>query len=249
MPSIAGPTPRNRPRGTRSTPICCGNCPSPGPIRSGRWTSPTYRWPEGSSTSPPCWTGLPAGSWPGGCRLHWRQIFSSQLPRRRSRVTASQFTSTDLIKVLAAHEIKISMDGKGAWRENVFVERLWRTIKYEEVFLRAYASVSEARAGIGPFAMVAARIHRLTGKPPTSTIQCPQPWRRNQGGKPLGKRSEPVQISQTTSAEKYRKHFLFGYYFSSPPDRYGRRLRREYLGHKEAGCRALNIIWPEICGG
>ncbi len=63
----------------------------------------------------------------------------------------SQFTSTDFIKVLAAREIKISMDGKGAWRDNVFVERLWRTIKYEEVYLHAYASVSEARAGIGRY--------------------------------------------------------------------------------------------------
>ena len=61
----------------------------------------------------------------------------------------SQFTSTDFIKVLAAREIKITTDGKGAWRDNVFVERLWRIIKYEEVYLRAYASVSEAGAGIG----------------------------------------------------------------------------------------------------
>ncbi len=57
----------------------------------------------------------------------------------------SQFTSTTFIKVLAAREIKVSMDGKGAWRDNVFVERLWRTVKYEEVCLRAYARVSEAR--------------------------------------------------------------------------------------------------------
>ena len=63
----------------------------------------------------------------------------------------SQFTSTDFIKMLAAREIKISMDGKGAWRDNVFIERLWRSIKYEEVYLRAYASVSEARAGIGRY--------------------------------------------------------------------------------------------------
>ena len=63
----------------------------------------------------------------------------------------SQFTSSDFIKVLAAREIRISMDGKGAWRDNVFVERLWRTIKYEEVYLRAYASVSEARASIGQY--------------------------------------------------------------------------------------------------
>lgn len=63
----------------------------------------------------------------------------------------SQFTSSDFIKVLAAREIRISMDGKGAWRDNVFVERLWRTIKYEEVYLRAYASVAEARASIGRY--------------------------------------------------------------------------------------------------
>jgi len=43
------------------------------------------------------------------------------------------------------------MDGKGAWRDNVFVERLWRTIKYEEVCLRAYASVPEARASLGRY--------------------------------------------------------------------------------------------------
>jgi putative transposase len=61
----------------------------------------------------------------------------------------SQFTSTDFIKLLAAREIKISMDGKGAWRDHGFVERLWRTIKCEEVYVRAYASVSEARASIG----------------------------------------------------------------------------------------------------
>lgn len=61
----------------------------------------------------------------------------------------SHFTSTDVIKVLAAREIRNSMDGKGAWRDSVFVKRLWRTIKYEQVYLRAYASVSEARAHIG----------------------------------------------------------------------------------------------------
>ena len=50
--------------------------------------------------------------------------------------------------MLKAAEIAISMDGKGAWRDTVFVERLWRTVKYEEVYLRAYTSVSEARASI-----------------------------------------------------------------------------------------------------
>jgi putative transposase len=63
----------------------------------------------------------------------------------------SQFTSVDFTTVLKKAEIGISMDGKGAWRDNVFVERLWRSIKYEEVYLRAYAAVSEARAGIGRY--------------------------------------------------------------------------------------------------
>jgi putative transposase len=63
----------------------------------------------------------------------------------------SQFTSADFIKVLEDAEIAISMDGRGAWRDNVFVERLWRTIKYEEVYLRAYGGVSEARASIGRY--------------------------------------------------------------------------------------------------
>jgi putative transposase len=53
--------------------------------------------------------------------------------------------------LLASHGIAISMDGKGAWRDNVFVERLWRSVKYEEVYLRAYESVSEARSSIGRY--------------------------------------------------------------------------------------------------
>ena len=56
-----------------------------------------------------------------------------------------------LSKILKDAEIKISMDGKGAWRDNVFVERLWRSIKYEEVYLRAYDSVGEARQSIGRY--------------------------------------------------------------------------------------------------
>ena len=63
----------------------------------------------------------------------------------------SQFTSVEFIKVLKNVEVAISMDGKGAWRDNVFVERLWRTVKYEEVYLRAYTSVPEARTSIGRY--------------------------------------------------------------------------------------------------
>jgi putative transposase len=61
----------------------------------------------------------------------------------------SQFTGAAFTTLLADNGIRISMDGKGAWRDNVFVERLWRSVKYEEVYLRAYESVSEARASLG----------------------------------------------------------------------------------------------------
>ena len=63
----------------------------------------------------------------------------------------SQFTSTGFIAVLTKNNVAISMDGKGAWRDNVFVERLWRSLKYEEVYLKAYDTVSEARASIGSY--------------------------------------------------------------------------------------------------
>jgi putative transposase len=63
----------------------------------------------------------------------------------------SQFTGSDFITLLKAHRIAISMDGRGAWRDNVFVERLWKSIKYEEVYLHAYDSVSAAKAGIARY--------------------------------------------------------------------------------------------------
>ena len=63
----------------------------------------------------------------------------------------SQFTAEAFTGVLRSHGIQISMDGKAAWRDNVFVERLWRTVKYEEVYLRAYASVAEARDSLARY--------------------------------------------------------------------------------------------------
>jgi putative transposase len=63
----------------------------------------------------------------------------------------SQFTGAAFTGVLIKNGIAISMDGKGAWRDNVFVERLWRSVKYEEVYLRAYDTASEARASIGRY--------------------------------------------------------------------------------------------------
>jgi putative transposase len=63
----------------------------------------------------------------------------------------SQFTSTDFTDILLARGIKISMDGKGRYLDNIFVERLWRSLKYEEVYLHAYDTVKAARTGIAAY--------------------------------------------------------------------------------------------------
>jgi putative transposase len=60
----------------------------------------------------------------------------------------SQFTSDDFTNILKEHDIKISMDGQGRWRDNVFIERLWKSVKYEDVYLKAYNSIAEVRSGL-----------------------------------------------------------------------------------------------------
>ncbi len=61
----------------------------------------------------------------------------------------SQFTSEAFTGMLLQHGIQISMDGKGRYKDNIFLERLWRSLKYEEVYLKGYQRVPEARTGIG----------------------------------------------------------------------------------------------------
>ena len=81
----------------------------------------------------------------------------------------SQFTSTPFTGLLLEDKIAISMDGRGAWRDNVFVERLWRSVKYEEVYLRAYDTVAEARASIGRY------LSFYNGKRPHSSLDARTP--------------------------------------------------------------------------
>ena len=71
--------------------------------------------------------------------------------RRDNTDQGSQFTGQDFTGVLLKAGVAISMDGKGASPDNVFVERLWRSVKYEEIYLRAYDTVGEARASIGRY--------------------------------------------------------------------------------------------------
>jgi len=131
------------------------------PNQYGPWTSRTFRWRTASSISPWCWTGRHVVFCRGGCRSRWRRPSASRHWRMLSLVMAGRKSSTPtrvrssrgvaFTSLLASHGIAISMDGKGAWRDNVFVERLWRSVKYEEVYLRAYESVSEARSSIGRY--------------------------------------------------------------------------------------------------
>jgi putative transposase len=76
-------------------------------------------------------------------------------------ITSEAFTAT-----LKATGVAISMDGKGRWMDNMFIERLWRTIKYEEVYLRAYHTVAAARTGIGRYLSFynARRTHQALGR-------------------------------------------------------------------------------------
>jgi putative transposase len=116
----------------------------------------------------------------------------------------SQFTGSAFTGVLANNDIAISMDGKGAWRDNVFVERLWRSVKYEEVYLPAYDSVGEARASIGrylTFTTVGGHTRALTAPHPIklTSRRCLFAWQRNPGRCSNYRRGDFAQTIGTTS--------------------------------------------------
>ena len=96
------------------------------------------------------------------------------------------------------------MHGKGAWRDNIFVERLWRSIKYEKVYLRGYDSVSEACASIGQyltFYTVGGPTRALTAKHPIklTSPRCHSAWQPNRGRRSTYRRGKTVQTTETTS--------------------------------------------------
>jgi len=78
-------------------------------------------------------------------------LSKNEKPETFNTDQGSQFTSEAFTRRLKENGINISMDGKGRWRDNVFVERIWRSIKYEEVYLHAYASVNEARTSLSRY--------------------------------------------------------------------------------------------------
>jgi putative transposase len=72
-------------------------------------------------------------------------IFRYGTPQVFNTDQGSQFTADAFIRMLTTHKIRISMDGRGRWMDNIFIERLWKSVKYEEVYLKAYHSIAEAR--------------------------------------------------------------------------------------------------------
>jgi transposase InsO family protein len=116
-----------------------------------------------------------------------------------------QFTSGDFTDLLLENGVTISMDGKGAWRDNVFVERIWRSVKYEEVYLKAYDTVSDVRASIGRYFAFynSRRPHRaLTARRPTMPTS-PGDRRSRQpeasGGRSTYRTRNAVHINRATS--------------------------------------------------
>ena len=84
----------------------------------------------------------------GFCAEELEEALTKGQPEVFNTDQGSQFTSWEFTQVLQEHGVRISMDGKGRYQDNIFVERLWRTVKYEEVYLKAYASVLEAQWGL-----------------------------------------------------------------------------------------------------
>jgi putative transposase len=114
-----------------------------------------------------------------------------------------QFTGTEFTSVLEHCGITISMDGKGRCMDNIFIERLWRSLKYEEVYLHAYASVAEATAGIGNWFRFynEERQHQSLGyRTPQQTYAAECPWICGRSASPTGCAS-PASRASSKSGE------------------------------------------------
>jgi putative transposase len=99
------------------------------------------------------------------CLEALREALQKGQPEIFNTDQGSQFTSQEFITILESHGIRVSMDGSGSYRDNLFVERFWRTLKYEEVYLKAYADAREARTDIGRYIQFynGARPHQALG--------------------------------------------------------------------------------------
>jgi hypothetical protein len=114
----------------------------------------------------------------------------------------SQFTSDDFTGTLERHKVTISMDGKGRYMDNIFVERLWRSLKYEEVYLKDYASVAEAKAGIVSWLGFynEERQHQSLGyRTPRQAYEAGCPWIWGRSASPTGCAFVHIPTGTTTN--------------------------------------------------
>src|ERR1700726_1092733 len=119
-----------------------------------------------------------------------------------AKAGGSQFTSDDFTGTLKRHAITISMDGKGRYMDNIFVERLWRSLKYEEVYLNAYASVAEAKAGIGSWLGFynEERQHQSLGyRTPRQAYEAECRWTCGRSASPTGCAFAPIPTGTTAN--------------------------------------------------
>ena len=150
-------------------------------------TSPISRWRRAFCTWWRSWTGRAVRCWRGACRTRWTRLLRRGAGggaravrpagdlQHRSGQPVHQRGFTGMLKEAG---IRITMDGRGRWMDNVFIERLWRILKYEEVYLNGYADGREARAGIARLAAPALPIPTLTA---TASRTCSTTWPNGPG--------------------------------------------------------------------
>ncbi len=185
-----------------------------GPVAP-RWLIPVSCGDHGTRHCPPSVRGRGrmrrAGCCPGGCRTRWNEtLFAIGSKTRLNEFCiealedairlygrpvifntdkGSQFTSPRFTDMLLDAEVKISMDGRGRWMDNVMIERLWRSLKCECVYLNAFETGSEARAGIGKWIV---RHLSRTDRVRCLALQHRAPTRRSGGGHRSGPTRAPA---------------------------------------------------------
>ena len=111
-----------------------------------------YLGPSWTGTAGTCWPGSSPTPWtPASAWRRWRKPWVRDDRRYSTPTKGVRFTSEAFTQTLQEQRVQVSMDGKGRYLDNIFVERLWRSIKYEEVYLKAYQTVAEARTGINAY--------------------------------------------------------------------------------------------------
>ena len=118
------------------------------------------------------------------------EALSMDVPGIFNTDQGSQFTSEAFTSVLLNHGVRVSMDSAGAYMDNVFVERLWKSVKYEEVYLKAYESVAEARAGIGAY------LNFCNNERPHQALERRTPAQVSEEGRSLIHRTEVIVTSK-----------------------------------------------------